>query len=136
MVAVPHAPRQPTDTDRVIGQRIATLRKARGLSRAALGRAIGVTFQQIQKYETGQNRVGAGRLATLARLLDVTVATFYEEEGAQGESRAAIFEDLNRPGAVDLLRAYAALADDDLRREVLALVRAAVRLGAAKPAEG
>ena len=72
-------PKQTTDVDRLVGIRITALRKARGLSQTALGNAVGVTFQQVQKYEKGQNRVGAGRLREIARLLEVPVSAFFEE---------------------------------------------------------
>ena len=123
------SPKTATEADRVVGLRIETLRKAKGLSQTALGAAVGVTFQQIQKYEKGLNRVGAGRLGEIARVLEVPVVSFYEEEGGAGDSRAEIFDFLRKPGAVDLLRDFAAIEDDVLRRETLAIVRSAGRLG-------
>ncbi|CAO4145767.1 hypothetical protein DHODJN_09825 [Methylorubrum extorquens] len=59
-------PKRATEQDRIVGERIHVLRKSKGLSQTALGSAIGVTFQQIQKYENGLNRVGAGRLSEIA----------------------------------------------------------------------
>lgn len=121
-------PKQTTDVDRLVGLRITALRKARGLSQTALGTAVGVTFQQVQKYEKGQNRVGAGRLREIARLLEVPVSAFFEED--EGESKQAdVFGFLSANGAIELLRAYASIQDDDLRRDVLAIVRSASRLG-------
>lgn len=128
------SPKTATEADRVVGLRIETLRKAKGLSQTALGAAVGVTFQQIQKYEKGLNRVGAGRLGEIARVLEVPVVSFYEEEGGAGDSRAEIFDFLRKPGAVDLLRDFAAIEDDVLRRETLAIVRSAGRLGRAPAA--
>ena len=122
-------PKQTTDVDRLVGVRITALRKARGLSQTALGTAVGVTFQQVQKYEKGQNRVGAGRLQEIARLLEVPVAAFFEEnEAGDGKAHADVFGFLSANGAIDLLRAYAGIQDDDLRRDVLAIVRSAARL--------
>ena len=85
----PMATNSIVDADHIVGVRIRTLRKARGLSQSALGTAAGVTFQQIQKYENGRNRVGASRLQELARALQVPVsALFGEAEGTdQAESR-------------------------------------------------
>lgn len=122
-------PKQTTDVDRLVGLRITALRKARGLSQTALGSAVGVTFQQVQKYEKGQNRVGAGRLREIARLLEVPVSAFFEEneDGAGGQSE--VFGFLSTQGAIELLRAYAQITDDQLRREVLAIVRSAARIG-------
>lgn len=121
-------PKQTTDVDRLVGLRITALRKARGLSQTALGTAVGVTFQQVQKYEKGQNRVGAGRLREIARLLEVPVSAFFEEdEGNEGKT-ADVFGFLSAHGAIELLRAYATIEDDDLRRDVLSIVRTAARL--------
>jgi transcriptional regulator with XRE-family HTH domain len=122
-------PKQTTDVDRLVGIRITALRKARGMSQTALGTAVGVTFQQVQKYEKGQNRVGAGRLREIARLLEVPVSAFFEENenGAQGQED--VFGFLNAHGAIELLRAYALIQDDQMRRDVLAIVRTASKLG-------
>ncbi|WP_238309652.1 helix-turn-helix domain-containing protein [Methylobacterium organophilum] len=122
-------PKQTTDVDRLVGLRITALRKARGLSQTALGAAVGVTFQQVQKYEKGQNRVGAGRLREIARLLEVPVSAFFEENGrADSSEQEDVFGFLRAHGAVDLLRAFASIEDDQLRRDVLAIVRTAARL--------
>ncbi|MFD0934581.1 helix-turn-helix domain-containing protein [Methylobacterium trifolii] len=121
-------PKQTTDVDRLVGLRITTLRKARGLSQTALGTAVGVTFQQVQKYEKGQNRVGAGRLREIARLLEVPVAAFFEESEGGEVGSDDVFGFLNAPGAIELLRAYALIEDDQLRRDVLSIVRSAARL--------
>ncbi|WP_244446059.1 helix-turn-helix domain-containing protein, partial [Escherichia coli] len=56
--------KKPTEADHTVGNRIAVRRAARGISQTALGQALGVSFQQVQKYEKGRNRVGAGRLQT------------------------------------------------------------------------
>lgn len=121
-------PKQTTDADHLVGLRITALRKARGLSQTALGTAVGVTFQQVQKYEKGQNRVGAGRLREIARLLEVPVSAFFEENEAGQGTREDVFGFLSAHGAIDLLRAYAQIHDEQMRRDVLALVRTAARL--------
>ncbi|HEX8417011.1 MAG TPA: helix-turn-helix transcriptional regulator [Methylobacterium sp.] len=122
-------PKQTTDVDRLVGLRITALRKARGLSQTALGTAVGVTFQQVQKYEKGQNRVGAGRLREISRLLEVPVSAFFEEDEGVGGTQSDVFGFLGTQGAIELLRAYATIEDDQLRRDVLALVRTAAKLG-------
>ena len=105
------------------------LRKSKGISQSALGRALSVTFQQIQKYENGVNRVGASRLSEVARVLEVPVSTFFEEGGGLAEhGQKEAFEFLRVPGAVDLLNDFITIEDDQLRREVLALVRSAARI--------
>lgn len=135
-LGAPH-PKRATDADRLIGLRIAALRKSAGYTRAALGAAVGVTCQQIEKYELGRNRVGAGRLQAIARFFDVPVASFFEgtEDLAGGHERAEILTILREPGAIELLTFYAAIPDSEMRREVLALVRAAVRLSRARTPE-
>ncbi|MGU3536905.1 helix-turn-helix domain-containing protein [Methylobacterium sp. A54F] len=121
-------PKQTTDVDRLVGLRITALRKARGMSQTALGTAVGVTFQQVQKYEKGQNRVGAGRLREIARLLEVPVSAFFEE-GEGNEPQQDVFGFLSAHGAIELLRAYALIQDDQMRRDVLSIVRTAARMG-------
>ncbi len=71
-------PKQTTAIDHGVGSRIAFLRAANGLSQSALASALGVSFQQVQKYETGKNRVGAGRLQAIAERLGVPVSSFFE----------------------------------------------------------
>lgn len=124
----PLMPKQTTDVDRLVGLRITALRKARGLSQTALGNAVGVTFQQVQKYEKGQNRVGAGRLREIARLLEVPVSAFFDDQTTPEGPQEDVFSFLNAQGSVELLRAYTQIVDDQMRRDVLALVRSAARL--------
>lgn len=121
-------PKQTTDIDRLVGLRITALRKARGLSQTALGTAVGVTFQQVQKYEKGQNRVGAGRLREIAQLLEVPVSAFFEESAGANPQQEDVFGFLSAQGAIELLRAYALIADDQVRRDVLSIVRSAARI--------
>lgn len=127
-------PKQTTDVDRLVGIRITALRKARGMSQTALGNAVGVTFQQVQKYEKGQNRVGAGRLREIARLLEVPVSAFFEENEPRANAQEDVFGFLSGHGAIELLRAYAQIEDEQMRRDVLALVRSAARLAQARDA--
>ncbi|CAO4133403.1 helix-turn-helix domain-containing protein [Methylorubrum extorquens] len=123
------SPKQATKQDVIVGLRIQALRKSRGLSQTALGVAIGVTFQQIQKYENSTNRVGASRLSDIARVLGAPVSVFFEEgNDAAAQEKTEVFDFLRAPGAVDLLNAFITIEDDRLRREVLALVRSAARM--------
>jgi transcriptional regulator with XRE-family HTH domain len=69
--------KNPDQIDIYVGGRIRSLRNSKGLSQTALATNLGVTFQQVQKYEKGVNRVGAGRLSRIAALLDATVSEFY-----------------------------------------------------------
>ena len=121
-------PKRATEQDRLVGQRIKMLRKSKGISQSALGRALGVTFQQIQKYENGVNRVGASRLSDIARVLEVRVSSFYDGDEGGGRDRAEVFGFLRTHGAIDLLHAFSEIEDDQLRREVLAIVRTVARI--------
>jgi len=125
-------PKQTTDVDRLVGLRITALRKARGLSQTALGTAVGVTFQQVQKYEKGQNRIGAGRLREIARLLEVPVSAFFEE-GDAAAPKEDVFGFLNAQGAIELLRAFSQIGDEQTRRDVLSIVRTAAKLSHSTP---
>ena len=101
-----HPDPQPDPVDISVGRRIRLARKTKGLSQQALAAAVGVTFQQIQKYERGANRVSASMLVRIATTLDVGVAELF---GATDEARGVtdeVAELLGQPGALDLLRAY------------------------------
>src|SRR6202167_6011622 len=70
----------PTPVDVQVGSRVRLRRNMLGLSQEKLGEAIGLTFQQVQKYERGANRIGASRLLELSRILDVPVQFFYDDQ--------------------------------------------------------
>lgn len=127
MVKPSPKPKQTTAIDHGVGSRIAFLRAANGLSQSALASALGVSFQQVQKYETGKNRVGAGRLQAIAERLGVPVSSFFEPEPASVTENGPSL--LRVSGAVELLRAYNQIADDQMRRDVLSLVKSAARIG-------
>lgn len=105
-----------------------------GISQEQLANALGLTFQQIQKYERGTNRLSASRLYQLASLLDVPVAWFFENidiSAASGRVRkdADGFDmpdtrTLSRRETLDLVRAYGRISDRKLRRKVFAMARA------------
>ena len=120
--------RSATDIDRTVGVRIRTLRKSQGMTQTAMSKAVGVTFQQVQKYENGTNRVGASRLQEVARVLDVPITVLFGD--TEGTGQGDHFAFLAETGAFDLLKAYTAIEDEQLRRDVLALVRSAARIGA------
>ena len=71
--------RAPTETDRLVGQRIRLARRMAKLSQSALGSSVGVTYQQIQKYENGTDRIGAGRLYQVAQETDQPISFFFNE---------------------------------------------------------
>jgi transcriptional regulator with XRE-family HTH domain len=121
--------RQPDPVDIEVGQRIKIQRLAAGLSQTELGEGIGVTFQQLQKYEKGVNRVGAGRLTKIARVLRIPASSFFdgrdhiEKVAARGvESPLSL---ITHPYAFRLLQAYSTLIDLELRQAIVDLVEAA-----------
>ena len=122
-------PKEATEVDQTVGARITAMRKAKGLSQADLGVAVGVTFQQIQKYEKGINRVGVSRLQQIAQCLDVPVATLFEDDAETAKQPHDLLL-LSMPGAVPLLKAFAEIENDELRRNVLAIVRNVARVSA------
>lgn len=105
--------KQPTKVDVEVGRLIRQRRIDIGLTQAALANSVGICFQQLQKYESGKNRVGAGRLQSIASTLGVPITYFFS--GDQNLLRA--------PGAVDLLNAYARLEDPAIRSAVVRLVQ-------------
>jgi transcriptional regulator with XRE-family HTH domain len=113
--------------DAEIGRRIRALRLERGLSQTDLGNLLGVTFQQIQKYERGANRVAAGRLQRVAEALEVPI-TFFYEGSTSGEDRGDVdtidvgLGFLETAGAVRLVRAFSRIRDPEMRRTVMELV--------------
>ena len=111
-----------------IGGRLRQARKARGLSQTQLGESIGVTFQQIQKYERGTNRISSSALILLARALQISPL---ELMGETIEGRKEMDWDLlAAEGAAQLLRTYRDIASPKLRRIVLDLARELARAGA------
>jgi transcriptional regulator with XRE-family HTH domain len=116
----------PRDAD--IAKRLRTLRLQRGWSQADLGNVLGVSFQQVQKYERGTNRIAAGRLARIAETLEVPVVFFYGDDKARrsepssGFSSIAIeFDFLQTDGAMRLARAYSRIDDAGVRLSLLRL---------------
>lgn len=110
--------------DRHVGQRVRAYRLSRGMSQSALGEKIGVTFQQVQKYENGVNRIGSGRLQKIAAILGVPISALFNEE-AKGSGAAAdrvLTEVLSKPDAMRLLWAFDAIKDSKQRLALVNLV--------------
>jgi transcriptional regulator with XRE-family HTH domain len=110
-----------------VAKRVRTLRLQRHLSQADLSQALGVTFQQVQKYERGANRISAGRLCRIAEALDVPVAFFFADLGSAQKGPAAAgaeFDFLQTPGAMRLIEAYARIKDPGVRLTLMRLAEA------------
>ena len=122
-----------------VGARVRLRRTLMGLSQTKLAETLGVTFQQVQKYERGMNRIGASRLFDLARALDVPISFFFddwantpENKGGAPNSHLAGFtkvqdssdEDvLNRRETLELVRAYYRITEPAVRRRVFDLIK-------------
>ncbi len=124
-----------------VGSRVRLRRNLLGISQTDLGKALGVAFQQVQKYEKGTNRISASRLFNLSRVLDVPISYFFEDlspaaagarkRRARGLSKApaAVLEpdSLSRRETVELIRAYYRVKDPKLRKRVQDLLQAPLR---------
>ncbi|HJM93259.1 MAG: helix-turn-helix transcriptional regulator [Alphaproteobacteria bacterium] len=124
----------PNPVDIHVGSRVRLRRTLLGMSQKKLGNALGLTFQQIQKYERGANRIGSSRLFLLSRILDVPVSFFFDDmapEVASGqpdfaEAAQANFDqdDLAKRETLELVRAYYKITDADVRKRLFDLVKA------------
>lgn len=111
------------EVDVHVGQRTRHLRETLGISQGTLGRHLGLTFSQVQKYEKGTNRIGAGRLFMIAEFLDVPLQYFFEglEDGANPRATHSGTSERNTE-LVALNDAFRSITDPDTRRSVVALV--------------
>jgi transcriptional regulator with XRE-family HTH domain len=111
--------------DLEIGQKIRAVREARDMSQTTLADGLGVTFQQVQKYERGANRVSAGRLQKIAAMLDTPITFFYGETGtSKKHDHDNIFAFLQSKGAIRLLRAYAEISSGATKQALVLLSEA------------
>ncbi|HTZ36312.1 MAG TPA: helix-turn-helix transcriptional regulator [Stellaceae bacterium] len=122
----------PDPKDVHVGKRIRMRRLLLGMNQETLAKALGLTFQQVQKYEGGANRVSASRLERVAEVLGVSVEFFFAglgaEQGSLPPEEAQLRERLERPETIELIRLYYAIPDAEVRRHFLAMVKAAARL--------
>ena len=117
--------RSPDATDMEVGRLIRFHRMNAGLSQTELGQKIGVSFQQVQKYEKGVNRVGAGRLTRIAEVLNVSVNTFFGKSvfsEVPDSKSASVVQHLTVPGALRLVQAFSRIKNNELRRAVVTFV--------------
>ena len=134
---------KPSPIDVHVGSRIRLRRTLLGMSQERLGEALGLTFQQVQKYERGVNRVGASRLFDLSRVLDVPISFFFDDMpeplaavyGSNSSRRSAGFAEsqegfgddtLNRRETLELVRAYYRITDPSVRKRVFELIKSLV----------
>ncbi len=127
----PMSAKQPNPVDKYVGSRIRMRRIMNGMSQEKLGEALGLTFQQVQKYEKGTNRVGASRLQQITEVLDVPVSFLFEGSPAGPgttyglkEAPAAdyVSDFLATSEGLALTRAFTRISDPKLRRSIVDLV--------------
>ena len=111
------------EIDAIVGQRLRARREELGLSQSRLGRHLGLTFSQIQKYEKGSNRIGAGRLWLVAQYLGVSPRYFFDAVDDLAADRSGRPKGREHEEMRSLSEAFASIDDPDTRRSVLALVR-------------
>jgi len=137
------SPGSPNPVDIHVGSRVRLRRTLLGLSQEKLGEAVGLTFQQIQKYERGANRIGASRLFEFSRILDVPVSFFFDDMSERAlagdlapslslsdQPQGALEPDpLTRRETLELVRAYYRITDPHVRKRLFELTKS---LGAAE----
>jgi transcriptional regulator with XRE-family HTH domain len=128
----------PNPADVHVGARVRLRRTMLGMSQEKLGEALGLTFQQVQKYERGANRVGASRLWEMSRVLDVPVSYFFEEldgGATQGAADGSELEGnpMTKRETLELVRAYYRISDPAVRRRIFDLTKALARSAGGPP---
>lgn len=129
----------PDPIDVHVGSRVRMRRKLLGMSQEKLGKALGLTFQQIQKYEKGANRIGSSRLYKLSHIMDVPVGYFFEDMQEETVKRArglstvgseAFEQDkLAEHETLELVRAYYKITDPKVRKKTFELIKAFAQAG-------
>jgi transcriptional regulator with XRE-family HTH domain len=131
-VSDPVPKKQANSIDAQVGNRVRLRRMLVGMSQEKLGEMLGLTFQQVQKYEKGVNRIGAGRLYHVGQILGVPVSYFYEDVIERGPANPAVANDRATPSAVEFLSssegmqltlAFMRIREPKVRRRVIDLVK-------------
>ncbi|MET3660546.1 helix-turn-helix domain-containing protein [Aquamicrobium ahrensii] len=125
--------KKPNPIDAHVGGRIRMRRNMLGMSQEKLGESLGITFQQIQKYEKGTNRVGASRLQAIASIMEVSPAFFFENAPtdehtpvgglSEDSSMTSVMEFCSSAEGIQLNRAFVKIGDPKVRRRILELVK-------------
>jgi transcriptional regulator with XRE-family HTH domain len=116
-----------TQTDKRVGNNIRARRLEMGMTQEQLGKELGVTFQQIQKYEIGTNRIGSGRLFQIAELLKTPLASFYGGDEKRTKSRVSSpFDLLSDPLTLQMAQEFSKIGDKRTSRAVLAVVESLI----------
>ncbi|APO79274.1 transcriptional regulator protein (plasmid) [Rhizobium etli 8C-3] len=127
--------KEPSAVDIEVGRRIRMQRRVLGMSQSALAERVSVTFQQVQKYEKGSNRVGASRLQGIADCLNVPVSFFFEGMSGADESESALVKGMDdltgfisTAEGLALNRAFLAVKDARIRQKIVGLVKSLASL--------
>lgn len=125
--------KEPNPIDIHVGSRVRLRRMMVGISQEKLGEHLGITFQQVQKYEKGTNRIGASRMQSISNFLQVPVSFFFEDApGSSGgyepsefqeTSSSSMMEFLSSPEGLQLNKAFAKIQDSKVRRRIVDLVK-------------
>ena len=122
------SPKQPDLIDKLVGRNIRIQRLAKGLSQTELANQLGITFQQVQKYEKGVNRIGCGRVFQIATVLSVQITDFFEgSEKGKASSGRVVRDLISEPQSFHLVQAFAEISDRRLRSSVVDLVKKIAR---------
>ncbi|UNE54573.1 helix-turn-helix domain-containing protein [Bartonella machadoae] len=122
--------KKPDPIDVYVGTRIRLRRNILGLTQEKLGEKLGITFQQIQKYEKGINRIGASRLQAIAEIMDVPVSYFFDKgihtQQVEGfaESDSDFMDFCSSNEGIQLMRAFTNISDAKVRRKIIDLAKA------------
>ncbi|WP_332065347.1 helix-turn-helix domain-containing protein [Bartonella sp. CB189] len=122
--------KKPDPIDIYVGTRIRLRRNILGLTQEKLGEKLGITFQQIQKYEKGTNRIGASRLQAIAEIMDVPVSYFFDKNMASqhvdgfAESDNNFMDFCSSNEGIQLMRAFTNISDAKVRRKIIDLAKA------------
>ncbi len=127
-----HAPRAANPVDVHVGTRVRLRRQVLKMSQERLGDKLGVTFQQVQKYERGSNRIGASRLWKISEVLEVPINFFFDGlsdsfangEFAEDDQMPIVYEFINSTDGVSLAKAVSQIRSKAVRRQLLELARA------------
>ena len=114
--------KSPVPLDKVVGRRLRARRLQLSLSQRALGDVLGISYQQVQKYEQGVSRIGAGRLQQLAEILNVPVSVFFDEKLGGSQHGGSVFAFLDTAYSLRLTQAFARIPDRRIQQRIVELV--------------
>jgi transcriptional regulator with XRE-family HTH domain len=115
-----------TDADREMGRRLRLIRIERGMSQTSLGERVGITFQQIQKYENGSNRISAARLKEFSEILSAPLSYFLQIQKAAMGTELKVFEYLHTENALRLVKAYSKIKTPAVRSAFVQLAESMI----------